>query len=96
MSVNNSVSAKFEAYKLEIEAKMKMKPDKIKSDNMRTINYIDKKISAITSNKNSSSSDQLKDDIMKRPLLKSPGKSSHASQLTKHFYSLNLEGDILI
>ena len=73
-----------------------MKIDEFKSDHMKTIGSIDAKISAITSNKPSSYSEQQSADITKWPLLKSPDKSSHISKLTKHLSFLILEGDTLL
>ena len=54
----------------------------IKSDTIKTYSSFNMKLSALTSNKHFSYHDQPSNDIIKRPLLKSPEKSSHTSQLT--------------
>ena len=51
MSVNNRVSVKIEASKLEFETIIQNKVDEIKYNNMKNIDSLDMKISAITSNK---------------------------------------------
>ena len=61
-----------------------MKLDEIKSNHIKNIKSLDMKISAITSNKNSSYSEQPTTDLMKLSLLKPTEKSSHASQFTKN------------
>ena len=57
-----------------------MKLDEIKSDHVKTINSLDIKIPSITSNNPSLSYEKPSADLTKTPLLKSPDKSSHASQ----------------
>ena len=71
MSANNIVRVKIEAAKLEIETTIEDKIDGIKADYMKKIDSLDIKISAITSNKTASSSDQSDSDLIKWPLLKS-------------------------
>ena len=68
-----------------------MKLDEIKDEHMKNINSIDVKISAIISNKPSSYSEQLTDDLVKCLLLKSPYKSSNASHFTKTIPPLTLK-----
>ena len=55
-----------------------MKPDEFKADHMKTIESIDAKISAITSNKPSSYSEQQSAALIKWTLLESPEKYSHS------------------
>ena len=54
------------------------------------------KASALNSYKYPSSYDQPSADLIKCPLLKSPDFHSHASQFTKHFSFMTLEGDTLL
>ena len=61
-----------------------------------TVSSIYMKLSALSSNKPSSSYDQPSSDIIKWTLLKSPEKYSHASQFTKHLYLMTLEGETLL
>ena len=48
ISVSNRFDSKIESYELDLEATIDMKFDKIKDDQVKTINYLDMKISAIT------------------------------------------------
>ena len=73
-----------------------MKLDELKYDHSKTINYLDTKLLDITSNQPFSFDKQTYADIIKRPLLKSRDKYSHASQFTKHLSSLKLEGNTLL
>ena len=50
----------------------------------------------LNSNKYPSSYNKPPDNLVKCPLLESPEKYSHASQLTKYLSSMNLEGDTLL
>ena len=54
MSVKNRVVRKIEAAKLELETMIKKWIGDTKYDHMKNINFLDMKISAITSNKPSS------------------------------------------
>ena len=54
------------------------------------------KLSDLTLNKNYSSYDQHSADLIKWPLINSIEKYSHASQFTKHLYSMTLEGNTLL
>ena len=73
-----------------------MKLDEIKANHVKTIDSLDMKISTTTSNKYSSSYEQLSSDITKCKIIISSDKYSHVSQSTKHFYSMNLEGNNLL
>ena len=73
-----------------------MKLYRIKSDNVKSIESLDMKLSAIISNKTSSSYKQPYADLIKLILLKSPETYSQVSQFTKHMSSMNIEGDILL
>ena len=75
--MNNS----FEAAKFEPEPTFEKTINDIKSNHLKSITSIDMNISAITSNKTSSSSEHLKSDIMTWILLQSPGKPP---QFTNH------------
>ena len=68
----------------------------IKTDNTTTFNSLNIKISALTSNKSSSSYDQHYNDIIPWSLLNSTEKYSNASKFTKHLSSMNLEVNTLI
>ena len=57
---------------------------------------IDMKSSDINSNKPPSSYDQLLDDLIKWPLLKSTYFHSHRSHVIKHISFVTLEGDTLL
>ena len=96
MSVRKRVVSNIEAEKSEFEATLELELDHIKADYIKTIYHLDTKISAIASNKTSSSFEQPSHDIIKFPLLKNPDKSSHASQFTKHLSSLNLGGETIL
>ena len=72
-----------------------MKPYRIKSENVKSIDSLDMKLSAIISNKTSSSYKQPYADLTKWILLKSPETYSQVSQFTEHMSSKNIEGDIL-
>ena len=65
MSFRNKVGSNIEAAKLEIKSTIEMKLDKIKAEKLIIIDYLDTKISAITSNKHSSYYDQPSADIIK-------------------------------
>ena len=70
--------------KSELKATIEIRIDEIKYEPLKTINSLDMKIPTITPNKTSSSYEQPSTDIIKWALLKSPEKSSYASQFTKH------------
>ena len=90
MSVSNRFVRNVEASKLDLEATIEIKSDWIKSDHIKIIDSLGIKISAITSNKPSSSCYQPSAEFSKWPPLKSPNKYSYASQFTKHVYSTKL------
>ena len=81
MGVSNRVGSKIESTKSDPEAKVSMKIYDIKSDHMKTVDSLDMKISAITSNKPSSSYGQPSSDIKKLPLLISPNIHMHHNSL---------------
>ena len=54
------------------------------------------KLLTLNSNKYPSYCDQPSSDIIKFTPLKSPGKYSHASQITKYLSFMTLEGDTLL
>ena len=68
MNNNNRVGDKIEIEKTELEATMHMVTDEFKSE---TVIFIDIKLTALSSNKQSFSYDQPSDDIVKWRLLKS-------------------------
>ena len=62
----------------------------------KTVRSIDRKLSALSSNKLPSYYYQPSDVLIKWPLLKSPGKYSHASQFIKNLYYITLKGNTLL
>ena len=96
MSFNDRGGRNIEAAKFELKLKIAMKPDDNKAYHVKTFNYFDIELSAITSKIPSSSYEQPSDDFTKWTLLKSPYKYLHASQFTKHMSFINLEGDTLL
>ena len=62
MISNNKVSTNFETGKTQLEATMNIRLDKLGSETVRSI---DMKLSALISNKNSSSYDQPSADLIK-------------------------------
>ena len=92
MIINNRFGKNIEAEKSELEATFEMILDEIKSRKMKTINSFDTKLSDITTIFFKYYG-QPSTDITKWPILKSPGKYSHASQFNKHISSTSLEGD---
>ena len=66
-----------------------MQIDETKAEKMKNIDSLNMKISAITSTKPTLYFEQPSADLIKRSLLKPPGKYSHASQFTNYLSSLN-------
>ena len=64
MSVNNRVGVKTKAEKFEPETTIENKIDEIKADHMKNIDFVDMKISAITSTKNASYSEELQTNLL--------------------------------
>ena len=81
---------------MEPETSIEVKLGEIKSEHIKNIDPIEIKVSAITSNKSSSYSEEPTTDIVKLPLLKLTDKYSHASQFNKYLSSLNFEVDTLL
>ena len=73
-----------------------MKLDGIKSEHMKNIDFLEMKTSDITSTKPPSYKEQTTVDTIALPLLKSTEKYSHASQFTKKFHPLKIEGGTLL
>ena len=61
-----------------------------------TVRSIDMEFSTLNTTQYTSSYDQSSADLIKLPLLKSPGKYSHVSQFTKNISSMTLEGNNLL
>ena len=68
----------------------------IKACNTTAFNFLDMKLSDLTSKKPYYSCEQPSDDIIQWTLLKSLEKSSHASQFAKHLSPKTLKGDTLL
>ena len=85
MSVSNRFGRNIEASKSDLEAKIEMKLDVIKSYHVKTIYSLNMKISAIKSTKPLLYYEEPSSYLTKWPLLKSPDKYSHASQFSKYF-----------
>ena len=81
---NNIEAARFKPYTTSEE-----KIDETKAEKKKNIDSLNMKISVITSTKPTLYFEQPSADLMKRSLLKPPGKYSHASQFTNYLYSLN-------
>ena len=96
MSVNNRVDSNIGAEKPKIESTTGIELYEIKADHVKILDSSNMKISAITSNKPTTSIEQPSADITKWSLLKQTEKYSHAPQFTNHMYSMNLEGDTLL
>ena len=93
MSIRNKVGRNIESEISEIESTSDMKLDEIKYNHMKTINYLEIKVSSTTPSNIYSSSEQTSAYPIKCPTLRSPEKSLHASQFNKQLSSLNLEGN---
>ena len=77
----------------ENEELLKNNIDKFKSKSSRFINNT---VSPLSSNNYPYSYNQPSADIIKLPLLKSPGFHYHALQFTKHLSSMTLEVNTLL
>ena len=95
-------ATKFTQQHQNLKQQLKWKVIKSQLTTQKIFNSLYMKLPALTSEKSSltsenpsSSYEQPSADIIKYPLLKSPEKSSHASQLTKHISSITLEGDTI-
>ena len=96
ISTNNRVSSNIDAETSKLEATIEMKIDKIAAYHTKIFDSFNMKLSAITSSKPYLSYEQPSDYLIKCPLLKSPNKSSHSSQFTKHHSPMNFEGGTLL
>ena len=85
-----SMNSKIEAEKFEPKPTFEKTINDIKDNHLKSVTSIAMNILAITLNKPSSSSEHLKDDLIKWILLQSPVKSP---QFTKYLDSMHRKGN---
>ena len=85
-----SMNSRIEVAKFEPEPTFEKTINGIKYNHLNIITSIDMNVSAITSNKPSSSYEHLKSDLMPCKLLQASGKSP---QFTKHLSSMHPKGN---
>ena len=95
MIVRNIVGKIIDASKMEIETNISNNISDIQSDNIKNMNTLEMKLYSITLIQNSSS-DYPKTELLDWKILKTPEKSTHASQLTKHPTPLTQEGETIL
>ena len=95
MSASNRVGNKIDASKLEIGKNIVNKIAYIQDENIKNMTTREMKLSS-TASIQYFSLYQTHTDLLKWLLLKTPEKSTHASQFTKHLTYLTLEGVTLL
>ena len=86
-----SMNSRIEEAKFEPETTFEKTINEIKADYLKSITSLDMNLSAIISNRPSSSSEHLNTNLMPWMILKSPETSP---QFTNRMFSLSLEGTI--